>query len=76
MDRKPPTAQCEWCGARMTLWVCGQRFHSRQCSEAWHLAERQQAVQKFRAEGLVVVTKRMKAAQGEEEEQERRSASA
>ena len=75
MDRKPPISECVWCGQPMKLWVYGQRFHSRQCSDAWHLAERQQAVERFRAEGHQVETKRMKAAQGEQEDQ-RRSASA
>jgi hypothetical protein len=73
MDRKPPIAECEWCAKPMTLWVYGQRFCSRICSHEFHAAERRQAVEKFRAEGHVVETKRMKAAQ---EEQERRSASA
>jgi hypothetical protein len=73
MDRKPPIAECEWCSKPMKLWVYSQRFCSRNCSLEFHAAERRQAVALFRAEGCVVETKRMKAAQ---EEHERRSASA
>ena len=75
MDRKPPAAQCEWCGKSMTLWLYAQRFCSRRCGDEFHAAERRQAVEKFRAEGHVVETKRMKAAQeqGEEEELHRRA---
>ena len=62
-DRKPPAAQCEWCGNPMLLWQYRQRFCSRKCSDEFYLAERQQAVQRFRAEGHQVETKRMKAAQ-------------
>jgi predicted nucleic acid-binding Zn ribbon protein len=62
MDRKPPIAECEWCGKAMTLWVYAQRFCSRQCGDEFHAAERRQAVERFRAEGHQVETKRMKAA--------------
>ena len=63
MDRKPPIAECQWCGKSMTLWVYSQRFCRRQCSDEFYLAERQQAVKLFRAEGHQVETKRMKAEQ-------------
>jgi hypothetical protein len=62
-DRKPPIAECEWCGKAMTLWVYSQRFCSRQCSHDFHAAERRQAVKAFRENGGVVETKQ-KAAQG------------
>jgi predicted nucleic acid-binding Zn ribbon protein len=66
MDRKPPISecQCHWCGKPMKLWVYSQRFCSRRCGDEFHAAERRQAVEKFRAEGHVVETKRMQAAQG------------
>jgi predicted nucleic acid-binding Zn ribbon protein len=58
MDRKPPIAECEWCGKPMMLWVYSQRFCSRKCSDEFHLAERRQAVEWFRAEGRVVERKK------------------
>src|SRR5262249_26745454 len=62
MDCKRPIAECQWCGKAMTLWVYGQRFCCRQCSDHFYAAERRQAIDRFRAEGHVVETKRMKAA--------------
>jgi hypothetical protein len=57
-DRKPPVAECEWCGNPMKLWLYSQRFCCRSHSDAWHLAERRQALERFRAEGHQVETNR------------------
>jgi hypothetical protein len=61
MDRKPPIAECEWCGNPMTLWLYRQRFCSRKCSDEFHAAERRQAVEFFRAQGMQVETERKRA---------------
>jgi len=43
---------CEWCGGEMITHVEVQRFCTRDCSDAFYQAERQAAVEYFRACGL------------------------
>jgi hypothetical protein len=45
--------ECEWCGERMKPFFVDQRFCSPKCSAAWHVAERREAVELYRAQGLV-----------------------
>jgi len=43
---------CDYCGARFARLFHDQRFCSRRCSEAFHVAERKEAIEFFRASGL------------------------
>jgi hypothetical protein len=43
---------CEWCAARMVPRVIEQRFCGRECSNAYHLAERHAAIAHFRSLGM------------------------
>jgi hypothetical protein len=65
MDHKP---ECEWCNKPMRLWVYGQRFCCRQCSDEFHLAERRAAMEFFRTQRMTV---RREEAETEPEDQPR-----
>jgi hypothetical protein len=43
---------CEWCGERMNPFFVDQKFCCRECSSNWHVAERREAIEHYRACGL------------------------
>jgi hypothetical protein len=49
--------RCENCGGPMVPYMQRQRFCCHACSDEWFMEERRQAVEWFRAMGMVVQTK-------------------
>ena len=41
--------QCDYCGQNFSKLFYDQRFCNRRCSEAFHVAERKEAIEHFRA---------------------------
>ena len=58
---------CEYCTKTFVPYLANQRFCNRACSDAWHMQERREAVEWYRAYGMRPETKANRAREIEHE---------